>query len=1167
MRCAQPFLHINTAMAYTDALAERILSSHEEYVGGPMTCQIHSYEEFMDYMLPLLVQEHSVIDVEAGGEKHAVRLHTVTVGAPTHKDPDGSVYETTPSTSRHAGLTYEAQVSICVKHTVQKAGEERVCEYVNLPLTYMPVMVKSRYCVARHESPDGGYFIVRGHEKVVQPQVRLRNNAILVFPVKSGGKHAVYGEVRSVHWLKLRSTSTLKFFVPRAAAGGFGLLFELPFLKLHVPLAALFRLLGVEDVNAMVQLVWPNATTPPPAGAMRLTQAALAHESAWLPLEQLHEWVERNGARPLTGAAKPPGWYASRLLSSELLPHLGTTDTEHVRAKKAAFVGAIARRMICVHVRAEPLDDRDDEANKRVSMVGSLMGLLFRQLMRRYVQTVRNLMSRTLEAGNKTLNLKTILTSKGMSADLRYAFGTGNWSAQRSTGTQVGVTQLLNHMSILSMQSALERVNTPMCREGKYTQMRQLHPTQWGIYCPDETPEGQACGLQKNFTRMAFIRGTVSEDLVAQSLLEVLPEAQPWEPGDAPPFLMLNGDLVGTFRGAAFRAPQEAAGKSVAEEAGTAVSASLDRLVEHLRELRRDGILYRYASFSRVPEGLCVTCDVGCVMRPLLVASRLHLLPRLMMEGGTATTTTIRTGSAPLFPALFRAGVIEYVDKQEEAGLRVAERLASAVDDGAGTFTHLEIHPIAILGRCASVIPNSDRNQAPRNMYQAAMAKQTVSIPCEDWMTRTEAMHVPWYPQKPMAKTLYEPESNASGCNAVVAILTYTGKNQEDSLIANKSAVERGLFRSTYFSVYKDVCNSGGGGGGVEEMFENPAASDTCVNLQHGNFEHLGPDGLPSPGTRIGPDDVVIGKTLTRNDSVRGVKADLSTRAKAGGVVDRVLLTQRDGMPAARVVLREMRIPEIGDKASSRHGQKGILGLLMPQEDMPFIASGPMAGITPDLIVNPHAITSRMTLGHLAESLQSLLGCVTGRQPNATPFQADAEKALESVSDQLHAAGFQRHGNMRMKNGMTGEDIEASVFCGVVYYQRLKHMVRDKIHARTRGPVNFLTRQPLEGRSRDGGQRFGEMERDAGVAHGASEFVADRLLHSTDPFLVPVCKLCGIIAEAAHDTAFGATVTGASAYCRACDSHDVATVSLPFASKLVLQELMSVGVGVRLRTE
>jgi DNA-directed RNA polymerase II subunit RPB2 len=367
--------------------------------------------------------------------------------------------------------------------------------------------------------------------------------------------------------------------------------------------------------------------------------------------------------------------------------------------------------------------------------------------------------------------------------------------------------------------------------------------------------------------------------------------------------------------------------------------------------------------------------------------------------------------------------------------------------------------------------------------------------------------------------------------------------------------------------VYKDVCNSGGGGGGVEETFENPASSDTCVNLQHGNFEHLGPDGLPSPGTRIGPDDVVIGKTLTRNDSVRGVKADLSTRAKSGGVVDRVLLTQRDGMPAARVVLREMRVPEIGDKASSRHGQKGIIGLLMPQEDMPFIASGPMAGITPDLIVNPHAITSRMTLGHLAESLQSLLGCVTGKPPDATPFQADAEKALERVSDQLHAAGFQRHGNIRMKNGMTGEDIEASVFCGIVYYQRLKHMVRDKIHARTRGPVNFLTRQPLEGRSRDGGQRFGEMERDAGVAHGASEFVADRLLHSTDPFLVPVCKLCGVIAEAAHDPAFGATVTGEKPYCRACDTHEVVTVSLPFASKLVLQELMAVGISVSLKTE
>ena len=1121
---------------YTDEIAKCILKSHAEYVGGPLMCQISSFEEFMDYMLPLLVNEHSLIEVDAGGEKHTIRLHTMTVGMPTHKDPDGSVYDMTPALARHTGQTYESLISVSMEHIIVKAGEERKCEYVNVPLTYMPIMVKSKYCVARHKSPDGGYFIIRGHEKVVQPQVRLRNNTVLVFPGKTSSRHACDGEARCVHWLKLRSTSTLKFFVPK---GSFNVFFELPFLKMDVPVVAIFRLLGVDDLATMVQLVYPPGCSPPP-GALRLLNSALNHDAGLMSLSQLHEWLESNGAR--TGSAdKPLGWYVDRLFSNELLPHLGCEDTEAVRQKKATFIGMIVRRVTAVYLRTEPLDDRDDESNKRVSMVGALLGLLFRQLLRRFVKTLHTVIFKTLAAGNKTLNIKALMTSKSMSADLRYAFGTGNWSAQRSTGTQVGVTQILNHMSIMSLQSALERVNTPMCREGKYTQMRQLHTTQWGIYCPDETPEGQACGLQKNFTRTAYVRGgRIAEDVFFESILTVLEgKVRPWAFRDAPPYVMINGDIVGTFKDA----------------------DAVDDTMEYLRELRRDGIIYRYCSVSKVYEGLCISCDSGCVMRPLIVVSRLHKLAPVLAAKHSAT---------PLFTRLFHAGVIEYVDKQEEALMRVAERQADAVEDGAGAFTHYEIHPIAILGRCASVIPNSDRNQAPRNMYQAAMVKQAVAMPCEDWSTRMETMHVPWYPQMPFAKTMYEKESGASGCNAVVAILTYTGKNQEDSLIANRYAIDRGLFRSSYFSVYKDVCSSSGGAN--EELIENPALVDGCVNLQHGNFSHLGEDGLPQVGAAIAVDDVVIGKTLTKVDISdagkrkpgNGVKTDHSTRSKSSGIVDRVAVMQRDGMTMAKVVVREMRVPEVGDKASSRHGQKGILGLLMPQEDMPFVAAGPMAGITPDLIVNPHAITSRMTLGHLAESLQSLLGCVTGRPQDATPFQADANGAVERVADQLHQSGFQRHGHVRMMNGMTGEMMEASIFFGVVYYQRLKHMVRDKIHARTRGPINFLTRQPLEGRSREGGQRFGEMERDAGVAHGASEFVADRLIHSTDPFEVPVCKQCGCMAEAAHDPAFGVTVVGTSAYCRACDTHDVVTVNLPYASKLVLQELYAVGIAIRL---
>jgi DNA-directed RNA polymerase II subunit RPB2 len=400
-------------------------------------------------------------------------------------------------------------------------------------------------------------------------------------------------------------------------------------------------------------------------------------------------------------------------------------------------------------------------------------------------------------------------------------------------------------------------------------------------------------------------------------------------------------------------------------------------------------------------------------------------------------------------------------------------------------YTHMEIHPSMILGICASIVPFPDHNQSPRNTYQSAMGKQAMGVHLTNYQLRMDTMaNILYYPQKPLATTrsmeYLKFSELPAGQNAIVAIMTYSGYNQEDSVIMNQSSIDRGLFRSLYYRSYTDTEQTKG----MEktETIEKPDRSDT-LRMKHGSsdrYAKLDIDGLVAPATNINGDDILIGKTaplppdteeLGQRTSLHQ-KRDVSTPLKSTeqGVVDQVMIsTNGEGNKFVKIRTRATRVPEIGDKFASRHGQKGTIGITYRQEDMPFSADG----ITPDIIINPHAIPSRMTIGHLVECLLSKLSTLTGSEGDATPF---TELTVESVSKLLRQKGFQSRGLEVMYHGHTGRKLQAQIYFGPTYYQRLKHMVGDKIHARARGPLQILTRQPVEGRSRDGGLRFGEME-------------------------------------------------------------------------------------------
>ena len=477
------------------------------------------------------------------------------------------------------------------------------------------------------------------------------------------------------------------------------------------------------------------------------------------------------------------------------------------------------------------------------------------------------------------------------------------------------------------------------------------------------------------------------------------------------------------------------------------------------------------------------------------------------------------------------------------------------------TYTHCEIHPAMILGVCASIIPFPDHNQSPRNCYQSAMGKQAMGIYASNFQVRMDTMaHLLHYPQKPLVTTRSMEYLNfrdlPSGVNVVVAIMIYTGYNQEDSLIMNQSSIDRGLFRSSYYRCYTDKEDKG-------ERFERPT-SDKCkgVDIEGQVYGKIDDDGLAIPGERVSGGDVVIGKTAALEVSgavMRHDRRDASTRLKStdNGWIDRVLLSTHGDFKFTKVRVRERRIPQVGDKFASRHGQKGTIGMTYRHEDLPFTCEG----VVPDIIVNPHAIPSRMTIAQLVECVLGKVSVFQGTEGDATPF--GVEGIVEDISKRLHAIGYQKYGNEAMYQGHTGRPMNARIFIGPTFYQRLKHLVDDKVHARATGPMAALTRQPLEGRGRDGGLRMGEMERDCLIAHGCANFMRDRFFVNSDMYRLHVCEYCGLVVKSNIEKQ---TYECMSSQCRSKPAK-VAQIDIPYACKLLFQELQAMCIQPRIYTD
>merc|ERR1740130_2394032 len=819
-------------------------------------------------------------------------------------------------------------------------------------------------------------------------------------------------------------------------------------------------------------------------------------------------------------------------------------DLAGPQTKKAYFLGYIVHKLLMSSVGARRPDDRDHYAQKRMDLAGPLLGQLFRQLFRKLAKDVQKYGQKCIDSG-KEFSPVAAVRHKTITNGLKYALATGNWGQQGSApgSLRAGVSQVLNRLTFASSLSHLRRLNTPIGREGKLAKPRQLHNTHWGMVCPAETPEGQAVGLVKNLALMAYI----SVGSAAEPILEFLEEwgVQNLEEIQAATIptatkVFVNGMWVG-------------------------IHHDPDSLVKTLRELRRGLEISAEVSVVRdiAARELRLFSDPGRCCRPIFIVEEQKLL--LKKEHIRKLRNKEETGFR--FSELLANGLIEFMDTEEEETVMIAMNLSDLrADNTMYRYTHCEIHPSMILGICASIIPFPDHNQSPRNTYQSAMGKQAMGIYITNFLIRLDTLgHVMLYPQKPLVKTrsmeyLYFSEMPA-GQMCIVAIMTYSGYNQEDSTIFNQSSIDRGLFRTMFYRSYRDSEKKQMSS--MSEEFCKPNRN-TCLGMRNAMYEKIDEDGLIAPGVRVSGGDVIIGKTtpipelpdsMIGRRAARQTKKDSSTfvRSSESGIVDQVILTTNEtGLKFVKVRVRSLRIPQIGDKFASRHGQKGTIGITYRQDDMPWTVEG----ITPDIIINPHAIPSRMTIGHLIECLMGKVVANTGKFGLATPF---VDTTVDEVSKTLHACGYQGRGNEVMYNGQTGKKLEAQIFFGPTFYQRLKHMVDDKIHSRARGPLQVLTRQPVEGRARNGGLRFGEMERDCMISHGAAQMLRERLFHHSDKYRVHVCDFCGLICIA--------KLSKSAFRCGGCENTtQISQVFMPYACKLLFQELMAMSVAPRMYT-
>ena len=1020
-----------------------------------------------------------------------LEFEKISIRKPTIFENNGAIHPMMPNDARLRNLTYAAPLNVDVKvtttfidHTRNGIRESNVRIFPNVHLGKIPVMVGSKYCLLhdqKHVHPSkmgecaedvGGYFIIQGGERAMISMERMSENRPFVF--RNGRGNVKEMEVVEIKCIgpdndQVPKSNTVKIVYHPKNQLITMLRVTVPRIKTDIPIMILFRALGLLADKDIYELILGKEYDPCYDPIMTET---ILESSSISTTEQALAWLAEYTNTWSVKSQKQSN--VQDILSEELFPQIGGKEMNY---EKACFLAHMVRKVLWTSSKRIPTDDRDAYPNKRVDIPGFLLADLFRKTYNnRMVKDMKAALSKEIHGGSwkatgnwteivNINNINKIIKSTIMDVCLKSSLATGNFSSGKIGGpNKIGVSQVLNRMNYSAGISHLRRITTPIEKTGKLIAPRKQHNTQYGYICPAETPEGHGVGVVKNMatttmitifsspiTIYAFIQGLNKLISLREATIEQKHEHTR---------VFLNGSWIGMF-----------------------LNKDTEEVVDVLKKAKRSGKLHIYTGivWKNAYKELWLTTEAGRVTRPLYYAPAIREIAADKTGKLKEQILAIHDwNQLMMWESPAGNHLFEYIDAGETDGAYIAMNYEKAVADE--TTTHCEIHPSVILGTTASYIPFPDHNQSPRNAYQSSMGKQAMGIYSLNFRERFDAMsHVLCYPEIPMVSPFmskfYGAQSLPAGQNIIVAIMTYTGYNQEDSNMINRASLDRGRFRSIFYRTYKDEERKNQSSGD-EEKFCRPDPIET-KHIKNANYEKVADDGFVPKDVYVTPDDVLIGKVVPLRVPTGAVlpagakkSRDVSKmpRNNESGYVDKVYKNRNgEGYSFVKIRMRQDRIPEIGDKFSSRHGQKGTMGMILNPEDMPQTSTG----LVPDIIINPHCIPSRMTIAQLMETLMSKLGCEAGCLGDGSPFGDTTVEGLAAMLRDRY--GLEPYGNEIMYNGYTGRQMETSIFIGPCYYQRLRHCSADKMHSRASGPLVMLTRQPAEGRAREGGLRFGKL--------------------------------------------------------------------------------------------
>ena len=1105
---------------------------------GLVNLHLDSFNHFISVDIHKLVQAHSKVTCEADVNWY-LRYLSVKVGHPNSEEGYGIKKSITPHECRLRDMTYSAPVYVDIEYV---KGTQRVIRQ-DLLLGRLPIMLKSNNCVLHgktaaemaklNECPldPGGYFVVRGTEKVILMQEQHSRNRIICDMDPKGNPTC---SVTSMTYEKKTRTAVSLVhsnFVVRSNV-----------FAEDVPFAIMMKAFGIECENFLVQLVGVEPKTlallAPSLEECHKNEVFTETQALVYLGKRLKSKVSVLGVSGMRQKAFPKSEEAREHLFQNVLCHIAAPEYDFY--DRAVILGMMVRRIILCMDDPTLLDDRDYYGNKRLELAGSFVSLLFEDLLLRFngelVRVANTVIPKTRAQG---FDVVKYMRPDIITSGLEMSVSSGNWTLKRFKMERQGVTQVLSRLSYISALGMMTRVNSQYEKSRKVSGPRALQPSQWGMLCPSDTPEGEACGLVKNLALLAHVTTDVDE-----SSLDVFLDNCGLEN-----IRLLSGESV--FNPSNFIVNLNGLVKGLTNDP--------QLFVDDFRRLRRAGYINPFVSVSTNfhTNTINIASDQGRICRPYIVVKNGKSAVRERHLKDLARG--VRT-----FQDFVKKGLIEYLDVNEENDSLIALYPKDIINES----THLEIEPYTILGVCAGLVPYPHHNQSPRNTYQCAMGKQAMGNIAYNQRNRIDTlMYNLVYPQIPMVRTktidLINFDKVPAGHNTMVAVMSYSCYDIEDALVINKASLDRGYGRCIVYRNQKVAVRRYANGTG--DKINGPLI-DPVSKLPIFRHQILDQDGVAFPGQRCLDRQVTVNKSMpiVTQTSLSGVagaqsSSDLTQKVEYKDCptdykgsepshIEKVMITSNsEDSFLIKLLLRQTRRPEVGDKFSSRHGQKGVCGLTVQQEDMPFTEQG----ICPDIIMNPHGFPSRMTVGKLIELLAGKAGLIEGKFKYGTAFGGDQ---VDDISQVLIQNGYNYLGKEFLTSGITGEPLEAYIYFGPFYYQKLKHMVLDKMHSRARGPKAVLTRQPTEGRSRDGGLRLGEMERDCLIGYGASLLLLERLMISSDMAEIEVCGNCGLLAY--------------SNWCHFCRcSKDVAKIKIPYACKLLFQELMAMNVAPRLKLE